>query len=170
MWSAGCILGELLAHKPLLPGRSEINQLEIIIDLLGTPNAQIWPEIEDLPTLKDFTLKIQRKLMIKLMIFSIQKLSCEKHLSFFFFYFISLRIYIKYVIFVISYNIFFSIRGSLDGEVPDRMCSTWIYVNGGRRVSSSWGYYESHDISAPLSIVLISTWSSIPSSPLLKVE
>lgn len=59
MWSAGCILGELLAHKPLLPGRSEINQLEIIIDLLGTPNAQIWPEIEDLPTLKDFTLKIQ---------------------------------------------------------------------------------------------------------------
>lgn len=59
MWSAGCILGELLAHKPLLPGRSEINQLEIIIDLLGTPNAQIWPEIEDLPSLKDFTLKIQ---------------------------------------------------------------------------------------------------------------
>ena len=69
MWSAGCILGELLAHKPLLPGRSEINQLEIIIDLLGTPNAQIWPEIEDLPTLKDFTLKIQRKLMIFFLLF-----------------------------------------------------------------------------------------------------
>ena len=82
MWSAGCILGELLAHKPLLPGRSEINQLEIIIDLLGTPNAQIWPEIEDLPSLKDFTLKIQRKLMI--FFSSIQKLSCEKHLSYFF--------------------------------------------------------------------------------------
>ena len=69
MWSAGCILGELLAHKPLLPGRSEINQLEIIIDLLGTPNAQIWPEIEDLPALKDFTLKIQRKLMILFLLF-----------------------------------------------------------------------------------------------------
>ena len=81
MWSAGCILGELLAHKPLLPGRSEINQLEIIIDLLGTPNAQIWPEIEDLPSLKDFTLKIQRKLMI--FFSSFQKLFCEKHLSFF---------------------------------------------------------------------------------------
>ena len=87
MWSAGCILGELLAHKPLLPGRSEINQLEIIIDLLGTPNAQIWPEIEDLPALKDFTLKIQRKLMILFLLF---KKSCEKHLSFFF---ISRRIY-----------------------------------------------------------------------------
>jgi len=59
MWSAGCIQGELLGHKPLLPGRSEINQLDLIIDLLGTPNAQIWPEIEDLPSLKEFTLKAQ---------------------------------------------------------------------------------------------------------------
>ena len=59
MWSAGCILGELLAHKPLLPGRSEINQLDLIIDLLGTPNAHIWPEIDSLPALKEFTLKIQ---------------------------------------------------------------------------------------------------------------
>lgn len=35
MWAAGCILGELLGHKPLLPGRSEIQQLELIVDLLG---------------------------------------------------------------------------------------------------------------------------------------
>merc|ERR1711953_549893 len=61
MWSAGCILGELLAHKPLLPGKSEINQLELIIDLLGTPNANIWPEISEIESLKEFTLKIQRK-------------------------------------------------------------------------------------------------------------
>ena len=33
MWSSGCILGELLAHKPLLPGKSEINQLELVIGL-----------------------------------------------------------------------------------------------------------------------------------------
>ena len=59
MWSAGCILGELLDHKPLLPGRSEINQLEMIIDLLGTPNDHIWPGLSSLPTLQDFTLKQQ---------------------------------------------------------------------------------------------------------------
>jgi len=59
MWSAGCILGELLAHKPLLPGKSEINQLDLIIDLLGTPNDQIWPGLSSLPSLKDFTLKAQ---------------------------------------------------------------------------------------------------------------
>lgn len=42
MWAAGCILGELLLHKPLLPGKTEIQQIEMIIELLGkcffTPN------------------------------------------------------------------------------------------------------------------------------------
>jgi cyclin-dependent kinase 10 len=52
MWSAGCILGELLAHKPLLPGRSEIQQLELIVDLLGTPNDAIWPEFSSLPIIQ----------------------------------------------------------------------------------------------------------------------
>lgn len=35
MWAAGCILGELLLHKPLLPGKTEIQQIEMIINLLG---------------------------------------------------------------------------------------------------------------------------------------
>ncbi|XP_038070476.1 cyclin-dependent kinase 10-like isoform X2 [Patiria miniata] len=43
MWAAGCILGELLANQPLLPGTSEIQQIQLIIDLLGTPNDSIWP-------------------------------------------------------------------------------------------------------------------------------
>ena len=78
MWSSGCILGELLAHKPLLPGKSEINQLELVIglyppaclvlvitltshlsDLLGTPNDSIWPEFSSLPALQEFSLKQQ---------------------------------------------------------------------------------------------------------------
>jgi hypothetical protein len=29
--------------------RSEINQLELIIDLLGTPSDNIWPEFSSLP-------------------------------------------------------------------------------------------------------------------------
>ena len=59
MWSAGCILGELLAHQPLLPGKSEINQIELIIDLLGTPNDHIWPGFSSLPMIQEFTLKSQ---------------------------------------------------------------------------------------------------------------
>lgn len=43
IWSAACILGELLLHKPLLPGRTELNQIDLIVNLLGTPNESIWP-------------------------------------------------------------------------------------------------------------------------------
>uniref|UniRef100_A0A0A9XHK3 Cyclin-dependent kinase 10 n=1 Tax=Lygus hesperus TaxID=30085 RepID=A0A0A9XHK3_LYGHE len=59
MWAAGCILGELLGHRPLLPGRSEIHQLELIVDLLGTPSDAIWPEYSTLPALANFSLKHQ---------------------------------------------------------------------------------------------------------------
>lgn len=59
MWAVGCILGELLGHKPLLPGTTEISQLEMIIDLLGTPSDLIWPEFSKLPAVKNFTLKQQ---------------------------------------------------------------------------------------------------------------
>ena len=59
MWAAGCILGELLLHKPLLPGRSEINQIDLIIEMLGTPNDAIWPNCSKLPVLEKFNLKHQ---------------------------------------------------------------------------------------------------------------
>ena len=41
--ASGCILGELLAHHPLLPGRSEIHQIDMIVEMFGTPNDKIWP-------------------------------------------------------------------------------------------------------------------------------
>ncbi|XP_055626408.1 cyclin-dependent kinase 10 [Toxorhynchites rutilus septentrionalis] len=59
MWATGCILGELLAHKPLMPGVSEISQIELIIDLLGTPSELIWPDFPSLPAIQNFTLKAQ---------------------------------------------------------------------------------------------------------------
>ncbi|XP_065207006.1 cyclin-dependent kinase 10 [Planococcus citri] len=59
MWAVGCVLGELLGHKPLLPGRTEVHQIELIIDLLGTPSKDIWEDFPNLPALKHFTLKKQ---------------------------------------------------------------------------------------------------------------
>ncbi|XP_025115550.1 cyclin-dependent kinase 10-like [Pomacea canaliculata] len=59
MWSAGCILGELLAHRPLLPGRSELQQIELIMEMLGTPNDTIWPGFSKLPAFKQFSLRKQ---------------------------------------------------------------------------------------------------------------
>ncbi|OQV24752.1 Cyclin-dependent kinase 10 [Hypsibius exemplaris] len=54
MWSLGCVFGELLLHKPLLPGKSEIDQLTLIIDLLGSPTEAIWPGYNLLPRVRDF--------------------------------------------------------------------------------------------------------------------
>lgn len=55
VWSIGCNFGELLGHKPLLPGKSEEHQLQLICDLLGTPNIKIWPELEALPWFGRYT-------------------------------------------------------------------------------------------------------------------
>lgn len=44
VWSAGCVVFELLLKKPLLRGVSEIQQLNMIIDLIGSPNENNWPE------------------------------------------------------------------------------------------------------------------------------
>lgn len=59
MWAFGCILGELLLGKPLLPGTSEIAQLDMIIDLLGAPSESIWPGYKDLPAVQNFTFSQQ---------------------------------------------------------------------------------------------------------------
>ncbi|EDO29995.1 predicted protein [Nematostella vectensis] len=59
MWAVGCIFGELLGNKPLLAGKSEINQLQLIVDLLGTPNDHIWPGYSSLPGVKSISLKHQ---------------------------------------------------------------------------------------------------------------
>ncbi|VDP45557.1 unnamed protein product [Heligmosomoides polygyrus] len=58
-WAAGCILGELLLHRPLLPGKSDMEQIDKIIGLLGTPTTKIWAELDSLPLLENFTLKTQ---------------------------------------------------------------------------------------------------------------
>ncbi|KAJ3596668.1 hypothetical protein NHX12_003072 [Muraenolepis orangiensis] len=59
MWAVGCIVAELLAHKPLLPGGSEIQQVDLIVQLLGTPNENIWPGFSRLPLVGQYSLRKQ---------------------------------------------------------------------------------------------------------------
>jgi mitogen-activated protein kinase 1/3 len=37
VWAAGCILGELIARKPLFRGQDYVEQVNLIFDILGTP-------------------------------------------------------------------------------------------------------------------------------------
>ncbi|KAH9392580.1 Cyclin-dependent kinase 10, partial [Tyrophagus putrescentiae] len=59
MWAAGCIFGELVLQRPILPGRSEMAQIDLIIDLIGTPNDKIWPGFSALSIPRSFNLKKQ---------------------------------------------------------------------------------------------------------------
>ncbi|KAG7667551.1 hypothetical protein KSW81_001246 [Nannochloris sp. 'desiccata'] len=49
MWSAGCVLAELVIGNPLFKGDSEICQLYEIFQLIGTPDDSVWPEVTSLP-------------------------------------------------------------------------------------------------------------------------
>ncbi|KAI7871226.1 kinase-like domain-containing protein [Spinellus fusiger] len=66
LWSAGCIMGELLQHKPILPGNTEQVELDLIVKLLGTPNETIWPGFSRLPLAKSIVLPKQDYNNIKL--------------------------------------------------------------------------------------------------------
>eukprot|EP00310_Coccolithus_braarudii_P003153 CAMPEP_0183367266 /NCGR_PEP_ID=MMETSP0164_2-20130417/91873_1 /TAXON_ID=221442 /ORGANISM="Coccolithus pelagicus ssp braarudi, Strain PLY182g" /LENGTH=386 /DNA_ID=CAMNT_0025543173 /DNA_START=12 /DNA_END=1172 /DNA_ORIENTATION=+ len=59
MWAVGCILGELILHRPLMPAPNELKQLEMMCDLLGTPNERIWPEYSSLPLASSIQLRSQ---------------------------------------------------------------------------------------------------------------
>ncbi|RCV26388.1 hypothetical protein SETIT_5G241700v2 [Setaria italica] len=40
IWSIGCIFAEMLAGKPLFPGKNVVHQLDLMTDLLGTPSSE----------------------------------------------------------------------------------------------------------------------------------
>ena len=49
MWSAGCVLAELEIGRPLFPGKSEAEQLDLICRTMGTFTEGDWPEMSSLP-------------------------------------------------------------------------------------------------------------------------
>mmetsp|Transcript_35970 Transcript_35970/g.94614 ORF Transcript_35970/g.94614 Transcript_35970/m.94614 type:complete len:413 (+) Transcript_35970:54-1292(+) len=46
VWSVGCIFAELLGRKALFPGKDYIHQLNLITDVIGTPNEEDIDSIE----------------------------------------------------------------------------------------------------------------------------
>ncbi len=44
IWSCGCIFAELFLRKPLFPGQNEMDQLNRIFDIIGSPKEEEWPE------------------------------------------------------------------------------------------------------------------------------
>lgn len=54
IWALGCIVSELYTLRPLFPGRSEIDQIFKICQVLGIPNVIEWPEGQRLASVVQF--------------------------------------------------------------------------------------------------------------------
>lgn len=54
IWALGCITGELYTLRPMFPGRSEIDQIFKICQVLGTPSTDDWVEGKRLASLIQF--------------------------------------------------------------------------------------------------------------------
>jgi cell division cycle 2-like protein len=55
MWSVGCIMAELILREPLICGKSEIDQLERMFKIVGTPNDERWPGWRELKYAKKYS-------------------------------------------------------------------------------------------------------------------
>ncbi|PIN22335.1 Cdc2-related protein kinase [Handroanthus impetiginosus] len=53
LWSVGCILAELFAGKPIMPGRTEVEQMHKIFKLCGSPTEEYWSKTK-LPLASSF--------------------------------------------------------------------------------------------------------------------
>ncbi|KAI8793098.1 cyclin-dependent kinase 7 [Biomphalaria glabrata] len=49
IWAVGCIIAELLIRAPFLPGESDLDQINRIFQVLGTPTEAEWPDMKCLP-------------------------------------------------------------------------------------------------------------------------
>ncbi|KAJ3750129.1 putative MAP kinase [Lentinula detonsa] len=45
IWAVGCILAELLSGRPLFPGRDYVHQVDLILDVLGSPSTEDFSTI-----------------------------------------------------------------------------------------------------------------------------
>ncbi|XP_063627915.1 cyclin-dependent kinase 20-like [Cydia splendana] len=55
MWAVGCIIAEMILKKPLFAGESDIEQLAIVLQHLGTPTEETWPGHAQLPDFHKIT-------------------------------------------------------------------------------------------------------------------
>ncbi|PPR83860.1 hypothetical protein GOBAR_AA36852 [Gossypium barbadense] len=46
LWSAGCLLAEMFSGRPIMPGRTEVEQLHRIFKLCGSPSEEYWKKMK----------------------------------------------------------------------------------------------------------------------------
>ncbi|KAL7665759.1 Serine/threonine-protein kinase BUR1 [[Candida] zeylanoides] len=61
LWGVGCVLGELFVGHPILVGKSDSHQAQLIFELVGGPSTIDWPHAVNLPNKADFSIGITCK-------------------------------------------------------------------------------------------------------------
>ena len=48
VWSMGTVFAELILRSPFLPGNTDVHQLELVCNAIGTPTEENWPGVSKL--------------------------------------------------------------------------------------------------------------------------
>jgi cell division cycle 2-like protein len=64
MWSIGCIFGELICQEAIMKGQGELDQIDKIFQMVGTPTEENWPDFKKLPSGSIFRWKKQEKILL----------------------------------------------------------------------------------------------------------
>jgi len=49
IWSLGAVIAELFSLSPLFPGNNDIDQMFRVFQVMGSPNEDVWPGVQQLP-------------------------------------------------------------------------------------------------------------------------
>jgi len=58
LWAAGCVLAELLRGSPLVAGMNETDQIHKMIECVGVPRVEEWPDLASMPAIRDGSLQL----------------------------------------------------------------------------------------------------------------
>lgn len=61
MWGVGCVFGEMFKGRPILQGNTDLNQIHLVFDLMGSPNEENMPGWSTLPGCEGVKSFPQRK-------------------------------------------------------------------------------------------------------------
>lgn len=65
IWSLACIFGELFQRRPVFPFTTELDMINAIFNLCGTPTKNSWPEVKYLPGYRTLKSKLCRRMLIE---------------------------------------------------------------------------------------------------------
>ena len=68
VFAVGCVMAELFLGMPIFPGQSELNQVDTIFRILGTPSKETWREGYELAAKRSYTFTVHKKIPLKFLI------------------------------------------------------------------------------------------------------